>query len=976
MLETIKQAEQEFSILDRLPIGLCVIGQDFSVLFWNRILEQWTKIPKKEIIGTNLKTHFPQLDEPKYQRRLQQVFKNGLPAVFSSQLHQSFIASNQPNGKPRFQNTNVTPIRAIKGEGFYALIAIQDVSELTHRIQTYQQEIKHRLVIEEELKRATVESETANRAKSEFLAMMSHEIRTPMNGVIGMTELILDTQLSPIQRNFVNTIRTSGDALLAIINDILDFSKIEAGRLDLEEEPLNLRDCVEEALDLVAMNTAAKHLDLACELDVNVPTFVYGDITRLRQILINLLGNATKFTETGEVVVKVTAKQIFEIPVNSEESEELPTSNYEIRFTVKDTGIGIPPDRINLLFRAFSQVDCSTTRKYGGTGLGLAISKRLSEMMGGGMWVESEIGKGSQFSFTIKAQPAPPPNESVNLDLPQPQLAGLRLLVVDDNATNRKIITLQAKSWGMIVRAAKSGVQALRVLQHESQFDMGILDFHMPEMDGITLAERIRTFPKGQTLPLIILSSGGRPSRKELQGRVEFAAFIYKPIKQAQLHEVLIRIISGECNNDFPCFSPADFNSEMAERLPLKILVVDDVEVNQIVAAQMLRKLGYSPDVASSGQAALDALNRCEYNVVFMDMQMPEMDGLETTRRIRQQFSDELILKNNDKLSEVLNLDNLEYPESISSIIATEEQSNNPKPRIQNLKSVCPWIVAMTANAMQGDREICLEAGMNDYISKPVRVQAIVQALSLYDRYSLNSSLHNQDTDPTESSFHGDLENEIDVAKTTLTEKLCAPARDESAFEELKKIIARAGVLISQIEGTAQLENATLTLSNDRILANDGNVKSPILPTLKITKLEEEESKTSLALVADKCAPKIEKLEIEIPPIDSQNFEELKDLLGEEAEEFWLEIVENFLEGAQPKLETMSNAVIRADCAEIKASAHAFRGACSTVGAMPLFQLCTQLEQMARNQTIADSEAIMSKIQAEYQRVKAALKSS
>ncbi|MGB3268119.1 MAG: response regulator [Microcoleus sp.] len=689
MLEQIEKAQERFSVLDRVPIGLCVIHRDFTVLFWNRTLEQWTKILKKEIIGTNLKTHFPQLDEPKYQNRLKQVFNKGLPAVFSPQLHHSLIASNLPNGQPRIQNTNVTPIPAIKGEGFYALVAIQDVSEVTQRIQTYQQEIQHRLVIEEELKRAKTDAEAANKAKSEFLAMMSHEIRTPMNAVIGMTELLLDTQMSPTQRNFLNTIRTSGDALLAIINDILDFSKIEAGKFELEKEPFNLRNCVEDALDLVAMKAAEKQLDLACELDVSVPAFLYGDVSRLRQILINLLGNATKFTETGEVVVKVTAKPIPETAVevtqtnsnseinlefNREASsseaadpkylEQSEVSNYEIQFSVRDTGIGIPSDRTNILFRAFSQVDSSTTRKYGGTGLGLAISKRLSDIMGGTMWVESEIGKGSKFYFTIKAQPAPAPLQTLNLNAPQPQLAGLRLLLVDDNATNRKILTLQAKSWGMVVRAAKSGAQALKVLQHETMFDLAILDFHMPEMDGITLAQKIRELPQGQNLPLMILSSGGRPSTREVQGRVEFAAFIYKPIKQAELHEVLLRILGGECSTNQPCFARPQFNPELSEKRLLKMLLVDDVEVNQMVAGQMLHKLGYSADFASSGQAALEALERSEYDIVFMDMQMPEMDGLETTRLIRQRFSGDFLLENSRREADFLPAD---------------EQFNNPK---------------------------------------------------------------------------------------------------------------------------------------------------------------------------------------------------------------------------------------------------------------------------------------------------------
>jgi PAS domain S-box-containing protein len=985
MLEQIEEAQQRFNVLDRVPIGLCVIARDFTVLFWNRTLEQWTKLLKKEIIGTNLKTHFPQLEEPKYQTRLKQVFNNGLPTVFSPQLHQSLISSNLPNGKPRIHNTNVTPIPAIKEEGFYALIAVQDVSEVTQRIQTYQQEIKHRLVIEEELKRATTDAEAANRAKSEFLAMMSHEIRTPMNGVIGMTELLLDTQLSPNQRNFVNTIRTSGNCLLAIINDILDFSKIEAGKLDLEQEPFNLRNCVEEVLDLVAMKAAEKQLDLACELDASVPAFLYGDVTRLRQILINLLGNATKFTEAGEVVVKVTAKpladtgvevtqtnSIFQtnIGLDSEELSHKPVSNpslsdsdaadpkylepsqisnYEIQFTVRDTGIGIAPDRKNILFRAFSQVDSSTTRKYGGTGLGLAISKRLSEIMGGTMWVESEIGKGSKFFFSIKAQAAPANEEILNLNLPQPELAGLRLLLVDDNPTNRKIIILQAMSWGMVVRAAKSGAQALKVLQSETMFDIAILDFHMPGMDGITLAEKIRELPQGKNLPLMILSSGGRPSRREVQGRVEFAAFVYKPIKPAQLHEVFLRILGGECTTKQPCFSQPQFNSELAETLPLKMLLVDDVELNQMVAGQMLQKLGYSADFASSGQAALDALERSEYDIVFMDMQMPEMDGLETTRLIRQRFSGNLILEN---------------PAPESRFSATDEQSHNPK-------STSPWIIAMTANAMQGDRELCLDAGMNDYISKPVRVQAIVQAIAQYDRQTgrskFYSELNNLQAQPTDSTSQAQPGNEM---------KNVAPAVDETALEELKHLIARAGVLISKIEAGSQSGVGNFPPNSGEIIAGTKNIKFPTLPAVIYPDLEEENSQAVQPATPQNVLPETAKLEIELPPLDSQTFEELTELLGEEAEEFWIELVEKFLEVAPPKLQELADAVNQLNAPAIKASAHALRGACTTVGAMPLFQLCAQLEEMARKKNLSGSEVLMCKITAEYQRVKAALLSS
>jgi CheY-like chemotaxis protein/HPt (histidine-containing phosphotransfer) domain-containing protein len=369
-------------------------------------------------------------------------------------------------------------------------------------------------------------------------------------------------------------------------------------------------------------------------------------------------------------------------------------------------------------------------------------------------------------------------------------------------------------------------------------------------------------------------------------------------------------------------FSQPQFNSELADKLPLKMLLVDDVEINQMVAVQMLQKLGYSPDVASSGQEALDALARVKYDIVFMDMQMPEMDGLETTRRIRQQFSDDCILENNGEESETLELD-----------------------EPQNPKSINPWIIAMTANAMQGDRELCLNAGMNDYISKPVRVQAIVQALTQYDRICVQSQLNSHlDNREVELSH---IHSQAETAKELLNS---APTIDEPAFEELKRLIARAGVLISQIESGNQSAISTLPGHSEEILGDIDNIQSEILPGLILANLPTEN------LVPETANPEIELPEIQLPPLDNQAYEELKDLLGEETDEFWLEIVEKFLEVAPPKLQEIADAVSQADCTAIRASAHALRGACTTVGVLPLFQLCMQLEDMARNQIVAGTE--------------------
>ncbi|HYE30460.1 MAG TPA: PAS domain-containing protein [Methylomirabilota bacterium] len=643
------------SVLENLPTAVFIKdAKTLKFVLMNKFNQELTGRTEEQVLGKGDYDLFSPEQAAAFVATDRQVIASGA-------LQQTEEPLDTPHHGRRILQTKKIPVFNSKGEPQYLVGISEDVTE--------------QRLAEQELKQAKEAAEAASRAKSDFLANMSHEIRTPMNAIIGMTNLLLDTPLASEQRDYVETVRGSGEALLTIINDILDFSKIESGKLTFEHIPFDLREIVESSVDFLAERARSKQIELACLVETNVWTHVKGDPGRLRQILANLISNAVKFTEKGEVFVRVSL-----------ESNE--QARQRIRVEVKDTGIGISKAAQERLFQPFSQADSSTTRKYGGTGLGLVISRKLVTLMGGDIGISSEPGRGSTFWFTAVLEKEATATPSFAAD----HLAGLRVLIVDDNETNRLVLKHQLNGWRMAHGAAPGAAEALQELRRAaetgSSYHLAILDMQMPEMDGLALARAIKLDPKLGSTRTILLTSLGDRLPPDKMTEVGLSASLLKPIRQSELFNCLATVSGGSTLPTRHVAIPAEAAPKGTRNL--RVLLVEDNAVNQKVSVQQLRKLGYTADVAGNGHEAIEAWRRMHYDVILMDCQMPEMDGYEATRQIR--------------------------------VLEAKEGPAPLRPHV--------YVIALTANALKGDREKCLEAGMDDYISKPVRIAELEEAIN------------------------------------------------------------------------------------------------------------------------------------------------------------------------------------------------------------------------------------------------------
>ncbi len=672
------------TLMDNLPDLIFVKDARGRFITINAALQSILGVAQLEdVVGKTDADFSPPELAAQYAADDQQVLTSGGPLTDREERH------IDPDGDELWLLTSKIPIRDMDGT-VSGLVGIG-------------RNITKRKRAEEELRTAKEVADAANRAKSDFLANMSHEIRTPMNAIIGMTELLLDTKLSQTQRDYLKMVQESGESLLALINDILDFSKIEAGKLELEHEVFEVRESLGDTMKSLALRAHGKGLELAFHVDASVPDFLYGDVGRLRQIVVNLIGNAIKFTDDGEVVLEVNCRGRDD-------------DRAELCFSVRDTGIGIAPEKCQSIFEEFEQADTSTTRRFGGTGLGLAISSRLAQLMEGQIWVESELGRGSIFQFTARFAIADGA-ELKRIRSRPVVIIGTPVLVVDDNATNRRILAEMLENWGMQPCAVADAHDALQTLRDRhgrpDAFRLAVLDVNMPDVDGFTLTEWIRNDAQLADTAVIMLTSGGRMGDRKKRKKLGVAAHLMKPVKQSELFDAIITVLGVTEVADEQA-APTTEQDEMPSSTPLRILLAEDNLVNQRLAIGVLGSKGHQVSVAGNGKEAIEMLATGEYDLVLMDVQMPEMDGLEATKQIR----------------------------------AEEAETGTHVP-----------IIAMTAHAMKGDRELCLEAGMDDYLSKPIRINELTSKLvTLFDSQELETENSGVQPNSTGVDWSGALE--------------------------------------------------------------------------------------------------------------------------------------------------------------------------------------------------------------------------